>query len=46
VKVLAGYLLHGDVKRSELAGWVRDRQRARLWAKVRARLGARADTRT
>jgi glycosyltransferase involved in cell wall biosynthesis len=37
IKVLAGYLSHGDLERSDIAEWVRARQRAQLIHKIRQR---------
>ncbi len=38
VGMLVGYFAHGDAERSDVAGWVRERQKARLWGKVSERL--------
>jgi glycosyltransferase involved in cell wall biosynthesis len=37
IEALAGYLSHGDLERSDIAEWVRDRQRAQLIYKIRQR---------
>lgn len=39
LKTLIGYFAHGDAQRSDIADWVRDRQRARLLERAWLRLG-------